>query len=100
MHILTFITAKLIFLQSTGKYSAIVVVTMNNLGIPGLVADGDRFFNITCDYTTSFRNKVTATGPNIAVKYMNFFLCSYIVLVTLFNVTVIHCWKLNFILMG
>uniref|UniRef100_A0A914WJR8 Uncharacterized protein n=1 Tax=Plectus sambesii TaxID=2011161 RepID=A0A914WJR8_9BILA len=49
-------------------YSVIVIVQMNDLGIPGLVTDSDRFFNITCDYSNAEQNKVIAQGVPVNVK--------------------------------
>ncbi|KAL3981778.1 PAN domain family protein [Acanthocheilonema viteae] len=40
------------------SWSFIVVVQENGLGIPGLMTDEDRIFNITCDYS----NSQTTTG--------------------------------------
>lgn len=53
--------------QSRNTYSAIIIVSMNNLGIPGLVTNGDKFFNVTCDYTSASQSKVTATAPGLNV---------------------------------
>ena len=38
-------------MQAPGVFSYTVVVARNNYGIPGLIADTDRVFNVTCDYS-------------------------------------------------
>lgn len=45
-----------------GVFSYTVVVVRNNYGIPGLIADTDRVFNVTCDYSAVL--KIPSNGDH------------------------------------
>lgn len=49
-------------LQGNNRYSAIVVVTRNSLGIPGLMTGEDKIYNVSCDYSSQAMKKVEAKG--------------------------------------